>query len=338
MSTPTGTKRTRSRTGHGQGGSFLMPTVVTPWVRAMAWASLLANSALILTGGTVRLTASGLGCPTWPQCTDDSWTNTPEMGIHGVIEFGNRTLTFVLTLIAVLTFMSVWRMRHRYRDFIGMALALGLGIVVQAVVGGVTVLTGLNPWVVGIHFVISAVLIGVAGVLVNRVRRVSLSHVARAEAPGQLAGAQRRWARLFAAVIMVSGALTVYFGTLVTGTGPYSGDAGEVVRHAFDTYIIARVHVAPVYVIVLVTLAALGHSLYHRWPRPVTRALGVLFAVLVVQGLIGYYQWFNGVPVLAVAGHLVGAAAVTAVMTMTSEKLLAVSSHRVRASENELVR
>lgn len=144
----------------------------------------------------------------------------------------------------------------------------------------------------------------------------------------QLTGTQRSWARVFAGVIVASGALTVYFGTLVTGTGPHSGDAGEVARHTFDTYVIARVHVAPVYVIVLTTLAALGHGLYYRWPAPLTRILAVLLAVLVIQAAIGYYQWFNGVPELAVAAHLAGAAAMVAVMTMAAEKMFAVSAGR----------
>ena len=93
-----------------------MPTRITAWVRVMAWASMVTNGALILTGGLVRLTGSGLGCPTWPRCTADSWTNTPEMGIHGYIEFGNRTLTFVLVAVSVLTFLAVWRLRDRPVD------------------------------------------------------------------------------------------------------------------------------------------------------------------------------------------------------------------------------
>ncbi|MDO5698230.1 MAG: COX15/CtaA family protein [Dermatophilus congolensis] len=316
--------------------SVLMPTEVTGWVRAMAWASMISNAMLIVTGGAVRLTASGLGCPTWPQCTAESWTNTPEMGIHGYIEFGNRTLTFVLAAIAVLTFLSVWNLRKRYPLFFTIALSLGLGIVVQAVVGGITVRTGLNPWVVGIHFVISAMLTAAAAVLVNRTRRVSLPAVAEAERPGQIAGREAGWARALAWIIGVSGALTIYLGTLVTGTGPHSGDSGEVARHTFDAYVIARVHVVPVYVIVVATLVLLYLAFSRRWPEAVRRMSVVLAALIAMQALVGYYQWFNGVPALAVAVHMAGAAALAAVVTMTVEKLYAVSAPAAASPQNPL--
>ena len=164
-------------------GSLLLPTRVTPWVRRLAVASLVANALLILTGGLVRLTGSGLGCPTWPMCTDESWTNTPEMGMHGVIEFGNRLLTFVLALVAVLTFLSVLRLRHRHRDLFLLALLLGLGIPLQAVVGGIVVHTGLNPWLVGVHYLLSSGMIALATVLVNRTRRADACCSARHACP-----------------------------------------------------------------------------------------------------------------------------------------------------------
>lgn len=303
-----------------------MPTEVTGWVRGMAWASLLANALLILSGGLVRLTGSGLGCPTWPRCTEDSWTNTPEMGIHGVIEFGNRTLTFLLAAIAVLTFLAVWRLRDRHPDYVRLALLLGLGIVLQAVVGGITVRTGLNPWVVGVHFLISAVLIAMAAVLVNRVRRASLPDVAGAERAGQLVGTDRALARSVALVLAVAGFFTVYLGTLVTGTGPHSGDSGEVARHAFDPYVVTRLHVVPVYVLVAVTVAALVLVHVRRWPPASRRILWLLAAVIAVQAAVGYYQFFNELPVAAVAVHLAGAATLAAVLTMTVEKLLRLSA------------
>ena len=304
----------------------LMPRQVTGWVRATAWASLLANALLIVTGGAVRLTGSGLGCPTWPRCTDASWTNTPEMGVHGYIEFGNRLLTFLLVVIAVLTFLAVRRLRDRHPSFVRIAVAIGLGIVLQAVVGGVTVRTGLNPWVVGVHFVISAVLIALAAVLVDRTRRTSLEHVAVGERAGQLVGTDRRLARTAAVVIGVSGALTIYLGTLVTGTGPHSGDAGVVARHTFDPYVVTRVHVLPVYLLVAVTAAAVVVAVVRRWPGSVVRVLAVLAGLLLVQAAIGYYQFFNGVPALAVGMHMAGAAALAAVITMTVDTMYAVSA------------
>jgi heme a synthase len=328
MTSPTSTAPTdRDRAGTvSRLRSWLMPTEVTGWVRATAWASLLANALLIVTGGAVRLTGSGLGCPTWPRCTDASWTNTPEMGIHGYIEFGNRTLTFLLVVIAVLTFLAVWRVRDRHPSLVRLAVAIGLGIIVQAVVGGITVRTGLNPWVVGIHFVISAVLIALAAVLVDRSRRVSLEHVAVGERAGQLDGLDAAVARGLAVVTGVGAALTIYLGTLVTGTGPHSGDAGEVARHTFNPYVITRFHAAPVYLMVAATVAALVLAVRRGWPAAVRRVLGVLTVLLLVQAAIGYYQFGNGVPELAVGLHMAGAAALAAVVTMVIDTVYAVSA------------
>lgn len=307
--------------------AYLMPERVTGWVRATAWASLVTNALLIVTGGAVRLTESGLGCPTWPRCTDTSWTSTPEMGVHGVIEFGNRLLTFVLSAVAVLTFLAVRRLRREHPDWTRIAVALGVGIVVQAVVGGVTVRTSLNPWVVGVHFVISAVLIVLAAVLVDRVRRASLPLVAERERPGQVAGRERTWMRGLGAVVGVCAGLAVYLGTLVTGSGPHSGDAGAVARHTFDPYVVTRVHVLPVYVLVAAALLGLALAVARRWPVAVRRMLVVLTAVVALQAAIGYYQYFTGVPPLAVGLHLAGAAALVAVVAMTVDKIWAVTAH-----------
>jgi cytochrome c oxidase assembly protein subunit 15 len=126
-----------------------LPTTVDRRVRFIAWASFVCQVLLIGTGGAVRLTGSGLGCPTWPRCTADSFVSTPEMGVHGVIEFGNRLLTFVLTLVVILAFLFVLRMRAVRRDFFWLTLVQGLSIPFQAVLGGITVLTGLNPSIVG---------------------------------------------------------------------------------------------------------------------------------------------------------------------------------------------
>src|SRR5690242_21416019 len=123
-----------------------MPRVRFLPLRPLALASLIANVALVVTGAAVRLTGSGLGCPTWPRCTDDSYTTTPEMGVHGVIEFGNRLLTFVLVGLAVACFLGA--LAHRRRSLTVLSVAVALGIPGQGIIGGITVLTNLNPWVV----------------------------------------------------------------------------------------------------------------------------------------------------------------------------------------------
>jgi cytochrome c oxidase assembly protein subunit 15 len=147
------------------------PTEVNRKVRIAAWATLFVQTMIVVTGGAVRLTASGLGCPTWPKCTEDSFVSTPEMGIHGLIEFGNRLLTFVLVIVAIVTFLLIVRMRKQRRDLFWLAIFIGLGIPVQAVIGGITVLTQLDPYVVGLHFVVSIVLVVLSTMFVFRVYR-----------------------------------------------------------------------------------------------------------------------------------------------------------------------
>ena len=134
--------------------SSLFPTHVTRRVRLFGWLNLAAQILIVGTGGAVRLTSSGLGCPSWPACSPDSLIATPEMGIHGAIEFGNRLMTFVLVAIALSAFLAVVRIRER-GDLRRLALWVGLGVPTQALIGGLSVLTGLNPYVVGLHFVVS---------------------------------------------------------------------------------------------------------------------------------------------------------------------------------------
>lgn len=305
--------------------SFFLRTQVGGWVRLTAWASLLANSLLILTGGLVRLTGSGLGCPTWPRCTEESWTSTAEMGIHGAIEFGNRLLTFALAVVAILAFLAVLKMRRERRDFFLLTLVLGLGIPLQAVVGGITVWTGLNPWIVGIHFMISAAMIYLAATYVNRVRRASLHNIDRREQPGQAQHA-RSVIRGMAVVMGLLTLVIVYLGTLVTGTGPHSGDAGEVVRHTFDAVMITRAHAIPVYLLVALVIAALVMG-RRSWPQPVWRAYALVGLVVVLQGMVGFYQYFNGLPIVAVSMHLVGSALMVAVVAFAVEKSFALTAH-----------
>ncbi len=145
-----------------------LPDTVNETVKRLAVLSLIGQTLLIVTGGAVRLTASGLGCPTWPRCTDSSLVNTPEMGIHGIIEFGNRLLTFALAAVAVAMLVYLWNLRKERRDLFLLALGLLASIPAQAIIGGITVLTQLNPWVVGLHFLVSMALVVLATLLVNR--------------------------------------------------------------------------------------------------------------------------------------------------------------------------
>lgn len=299
--------------------TFLWPATVTPWVRAMAIASLVANSLLILTGGLVRLTGSGLGCPTWPRCTSESWTNTPEMGIHGLIEFGNRTLTFVLAVVAVLTFLSVLRLRHQFPRMFWIALFLGIGIPVQAIIGGITVLVQLHPLVVGAHYIISAIMISLATLLVLDTRRAGLATVAHAQRPGQLPGRETH-VRALATAVGVLSAIILYVGTLVTGTGPHAGDEDSA-RLAFEPRLITFTHVVPVYLIVAAVIIALILGMKQNWPKVLFRAYVLLAGILLLQALVGYYQYFNNVPILAVAVHMV----LSAIMIWAATRVCSIS-------------
>jgi cytochrome c oxidase assembly protein subunit 15 len=186
-----------------------LPDRIDRRVRVAAWLSFLAQTIIIATGGAVRLTGSGLGCPTWPLCTEDSLVTTPEMGIHGIIEFGNRLMTGVVGIVALLVVLSIWRLRHERRDLWRLALVVVLGIVAQAVVGGITVWTGLNPFIVGFHYVASLLLVCVTAAYLVRLDAV----------PGPRELAVPRWyAALAHATTAVLG-LTIVFGVLTTASG-----------------------------------------------------------------------------------------------------------------------
>ncbi|MEH0109892.1 COX15/CtaA family protein [Tersicoccus sp. MR15.9] len=284
---------------------------VTPAVRALAIASLVAQIGIVVTGGAVRLTASGLGCPTWPRCTADSFISTPEMGAHGVIEFGNRLLTFVLTAVAIATLVAVWRLRRRQPLIFRLAVGLLAGIPAQAVIGGISVWMNLNPWVVGLHFIVSAVMVAAATVLVKRTGRV---RDAEHGIDRPTAGAGRTLRQLAVAIAVFTG-IAVYLGTIVTGTGPHAGANGAV-RHPFDPDIVTRLHALPVYL--LVGSLVIATVLAYRRPEVsarLRRTLVVADAVAVLQAAIGFTQHFTGLPIVLVALHMLGACLAVAAAT-----------------------
>ena len=290
--------------------SATRPPAAGRLIRSLAVASLVANIVIVVTGGAVRLTASGLGCPEWPLCTADSLVTTPEMGVHGIIEFGNRLLTFVLTAIAFATVFSVWRVRAERRDLWWLSIGLLAGIPAQAVVGGITVLTGLNPWVVGLHFIISMVLIVAAVVMVNRAW-LSAGDLAVRHEP--LAGRTLR--PLLGAMGLLS-AITVVLGVMVTGSGPHAGDHGAA-RNGLNADLITRIHVVPVYLLVF-SLAVALYLVYRRGADARVRNAVVLLAVVVVaQAVIGYVQHFLHLPITLVALHMLGACLLTAAAAQT---------------------
>ena len=204
--------------------------------------ALVMNTVIVVTGGAVRLTASGLGCPTVPKCTDTSMVVTREMGVHGYIEFGNRMLTFVLTAAVVAAVVTAWRARRR--DLVQLSGALFLGIVVQAVLGAVTVRTGLNPVTVMAHFLLSMGLIAVAAYAHDLARgpRTATTLVVRREI--------RVGARLVVGVV----AAVLFLGTVVTGTGPHSGDKNASHRLPFNLADVTHAHADLVFVLLGLTV------------------------------------------------------------------------------------
>lgn len=283
-----------------------LPDRVDGRIRVFAWLSFLAEVAIIGTGGAVRLTGSGLGCPTWPTCTPESLVPTPEMGIHGIIEFGNRTLTGLVGILALIVLVLVLKIRRERRDlFVLSAIVLG-GVVAQAVVGGITVLTGLNPFIVGFHYVASLVLVC-----------VTAAFLVRMSGP---AGARRlavpRWHLTLTHIATVALAASIAMGILTTGAGPHSGDA-DAGRNGFNAELLQHVHAWPSYALFALTLALVVAAWRVRADAPgLLRWTVALLGVELVQIGVGLYQARNGLPELAVGIHMVLAALAAATMTV----------------------
>jgi len=245
------------------------------------------------------LTGSGLGCPTWPECQPGSITTVPALGSHGIIEFANRVLTFLLLVVAVLTFRTVLRLKKNERPgLFWTSLALGLGIFVQAVIGGITVLTGLNSWIVGSHFIVSGILIAIASILLWHATGRKIQLVSKS----------------FHALTRLTfpvGVLTVVIGVIVTGSGPHAGDA-KTPRNGLDSYLLVHLHSYPAYT--LLALVLLQIVLLSRKKQPLLVVLSLL-GVIVSQAFIGLVQTWLGLPIGLVALHMLGASVLMSLFT-----------------------
>lgn len=252
---------------------------------------LFAQAAIVVTGGAVRLTGSGLGCPTWPECTPGSYTPKPyqiEEQVKVWIEFGNRLLTFVLVLIAISVLISV--LASGRKDLRGLALGQVLGIGGQVVLGGITVLTGLRPETVAAHFLLSIILI--AGATSLRSQRFLPTE--KQESPNLV--------KRIATAHIISTFLVIVLGTIVTGTGPHAGDA-TTLRFPFDLRTVAWLHADTVIALFGITF---GLYVVHGVSSTTKRRLRIFFLIALSQGIIGYVQWFSDLPELIVGLHLVG--------------------------------
>lgn len=335
------------------------------WLRLFAWLSFVAEVVIIGTGGAVRLTGSGLGCSEWPLCTPDSLVPTQELGIHGFIEFGNRTMTGVVGLLALAVLFATlrhvggrrelvtvgWfalggvvaavavfgvasafhaapfvlavaaalaaciaaavvttRMVTARRDLVVLAWLVVIGVVAQGLVGGVTVLTGLNPFIVGFHYTSSVVLVC-----------LTAAYLARAyEAPGPRERAVPRWFAILTHATTLVLAVTIAFGVLTTGNGPHSGDAG-VIRTGFDATVLAHVHSWPGYLLLALTLVLAVTAAVRRL-RPLPWLVALL-AVIAVQVVVGVIQARTGLPPLLVGIHMVLAGLSAATFTVALLRL-----------------
>ncbi|GAB3154151.1 COX15/CtaA family protein [Micromonospora sonneratiae] len=260
----------------------------------LALASIIANVGIVVTGGAVRLTGSGLGCPTWPRCTEDSYVTTPEMGIYGVIEFGNRLLTFAVGLIALLGVLSALAQRPRRKSLVHLSIAVFLGIPAQAVIGGFTVLSNLNPWVVGLHFLASIAVIA-AGYAFWR-ETTDTGTAAPPAVPAPL--------RTLAWLTTVVSAAVLVVGTWVTGSGPHAGDQNAK-RIDIDPESLSQAHVDLVFLLLGLSIA-LWFAFRAVGAERAARAALVLIAVELGQGLIGFVQYFTHLPGILVGLHMFG--------------------------------
>ncbi|MFH5822655.1 heme A synthase [Georgenia sp. AZ-5] len=297
------------------GGAPLAPA--PPRVDRLTWALAVANLAaqvgIIVTGGAVRLTGSGLGCSTWPMCEPGSFTPVfhEATSIHPYIEFGNRTLTGVLGVIAVALLWAVYRRQptaSRPAALRRLAWLPLVGIALQAVVGGITVWVDLHPAVVGSHMLISLALVALSTYLLVRLRQGD-GPVERLAPP-----ALRQLPWVLAALV----AAVVALGTVVTGAGPHSGDEDAAFRYALDPLTVTKLHSGSVWLLVIVAVAAavvLGRSRGDRRLDRARRAWPWFLAVLALEGVIGYTQHVLGLPELLVGLHMLGAALVVVAAT-----------------------
>ncbi len=258
-------------------------------MRRLAWTALVLQMVLVVSGAAVRVTGSGLGCPTWPRCTGGSLANTAELGVHGYVEFGNRLLAVVMEAVGILLVVMVRRHAPRLTR---LALVQALVVPLQATIGGILVLSDLNPYVLILHFLTSFPLVYCAAWLLREVLAGS-----RVEGPPG--------SRTLSALLVLSSATVLVVGTLVTGTGPHAGDP-DVQRLPFSPLTVTRLHTDAVYVLVGLTLAVV----VLMWAGPLRRWAVLLAALVVGQGALGYWQYFHGVPPFAVGLHVAGATAI----------------------------
>lgn len=286
----------------------LLPLPSLGLQRAIAFAVILTQGGIAVTGAIVRVTASGLGCPTWPQCFPGSYVPVPHAEvprIHQAVEFGNRLISIAVVITAILAVLAVTRARRR-REVLVYAWLMPASTVVQAVIGGITVRTGLLWWTVAIHLVASMAMVWLATLLFVKVGEPDTG------VRSELAPKPLRQLTVLSALTLAAALVT---GTLVTAAGPHAGDKSPqrvVPRLKVEILTLVHTHSSLVigYLSLLVGLGA-GLMAVHA-ARSIMLRLVVLIGLVVAQGVVGSVQFFTGVPAGLVALHVAGAAACTA--------------------------
>jgi cytochrome c oxidase assembly protein subunit 15 len=269
-------------------------TTKTKIGRRISLANLIAQSGIIVTGAIVRLTGSGLGCPTWPDCTPGSLIPVAGQveGFHKYIEFGNRTLTFLVLAISVALF--VFSLLNEKRNIIIWSFLPLIGTLLQAVLGGITVLTGLHPSTVMAHFLLSIILVGISVKIYDYFNN------------------KRTFKALpkiidnYVKIVTLVGLAVIILGTITTGSGPHSGDE-IAARFNLDIRVIAWLHADSVLLFVGLVVGLLVISRISPESKHIYKITRTLFIICLVQGFIGYVQWFNNLPWVLVSLHVIGA-------------------------------
>ncbi|MFJ9816434.1 heme A synthase [Streptomyces sp. NPDC101151] len=265
-------------------------------VQRAALAALAMSVLIVVTGGAVRLTGSGLGCPTWPTCTDDSLTTTRAMGFHGVVEFTNRMLTYVLCAAVGWAIIAARSQKPWRRGLTRLGWAQFWVVMGNAVLGGIVVLVGLNPYTVAAHFLLSSALIAVATLTWQRTREGD-------GAPRPLVGKAVQQLVWF---LVASSVLLIAVGTVVTGAGPHAGDSEEVERIPIDWETIGKLHAVLAWIVVTLTFALWFVLKAVDAPKGPLDRTRELFLILLAQGVIGYVQYFTHLPEVLVGLHMFG--------------------------------
>lgn len=290
-------------------------------------AALVLLVAIVVTGAGVRLTGSGLGCTDWPRCTETTFT--PSTNLHAKIEFYNRMITGLVSVAVILAVLGSVRRAPRRRDLIWLSFGLVAGVIAQIVLGGLVVLSDLNPWLVQGHFVVSMLLVADAVVLTHRAGLPDGIAQRPIVTPALL-----RWGRALVGLCII----VLLTGTLVTGSGPHSGhneaEAGataaerleaarSVRRLPIAVHDAARIHGIAMLCFLGATIWVLVQLRRHQPPGRLLSSATALLTILILQGAIGYTQYFTGVPPALVALHILGASLVWVAVLVTYQQMWA---------------